>query len=69
MAANFQRLSRTNSVSEAQKHYYGASERQIDAAVPPDELTPEEVDFIRARDNFYMATINAGGWPYVLHRG
>jgi len=69
MAANFERLSGTNSVREAQKHYYGASERQVDAAIPPDELTPEEVDFIRARDSFYMATINAGGWPYIQHRG
>jgi predicted pyridoxine 5'-phosphate oxidase superfamily flavin-nucleotide-binding protein len=69
MAANFERLSRTNSVREAQKHYYGASEPQGDAATPPDELTPEEVDFIQARDSFYMATVNADGWPYIQHRG
>jgi len=69
MPANFQHLSRTNSVREAQKHYYGASEPEADAATPPDDLTPEEVDFIQARDSFYMATINAEGWPYIQHRG
>jgi len=71
MATNFQRLSRTNSVREAQKHYYGASEPQVAAAdaTGPDELTPEEMDFIHARDSLYMATINAEGWPYIQHRG
>jgi len=69
MPANFQRLSRTNSVREAQKHYYEASEPQADPATAPDELTREEIDFIRARDSFYMATINADGWPYIQHRG
>ncbi len=69
MPANFQRLSRTNSVRAAQKHYYGASEPEVDPGTLPDELTPEEVDFIQARDSFYMATINADGWPYIQHRG
>ncbi len=69
MPANFQRLSRTKSVREAQKHYYGAAEPEAHAKTPPDELTSEEVDFIQARDSFYMATINADGWPYIQHRG
>jgi len=69
MSANFERLSRTDSVREAQKHYYGASEPQVDAATPLDELTAEETDFIRARDSFYMATITENGWPYIQHRG
>lgn len=30
--------------------------------------TPESL-FIAARDSFYMATVNAEGWPYVQHRG
>lgn len=32
-------------------------------------LTPNEVDFIAARDTFYMATVSETGWPYVQHRG
>lgn len=69
MPTNFQRISRTNSIREAQKHYCGAAEPEADPATPPDELTPEEIDFIQARDSFYMATINADGWPYIRHRG
>ncbi|HSU52775.1 MAG TPA: pyridoxamine 5'-phosphate oxidase family protein [Candidatus Dormibacteraeota bacterium] len=68
MAANFQRLSTTNSVRQAQKHYYGDSDPAGDATAP-DALTPEEVEFIGARDSFYMATINSEGWPYIQHRG
>ena len=69
MPTNFDHLSRTNSVREAQKHYYGASEVEADPATPPDELTPEEITFIQARDSFYMATISENGWPYIQHRG
>jgi predicted pyridoxine 5'-phosphate oxidase superfamily flavin-nucleotide-binding protein len=69
MPENFDRLSRTDSVRSAQERYYGASEPAVDAATPPDELTPEEIDFVRARDSFYMATITENGWPYIQHRG
>jgi uncharacterized protein len=31
--------------------------------------TPQEVDFIHARDSFYLATVSETGWPYVQHRG
>jgi predicted pyridoxine 5'-phosphate oxidase superfamily flavin-nucleotide-binding protein len=34
-----------------------------------DRLTDREVDFIAARDSFYMATVSEGGWPYIQHRG
>ncbi len=37
--------------------------------VTPDALGPEEAAFIRLRDSFYMATVNADGWPYLQHRG
>lgn len=32
-------------------------------------LGAEEAAFLEARDSFYMATVGAGGWPYVQHRG
>lgn len=32
-------------------------------------FTESEAAFIRARDNFYMATVSETGWPYVQHRG
>jgi len=34
-----------------------------------DQLTADEMDFIAARDSFYLATVSESGWPYVQHRG
>jgi len=34
-----------------------------------DSLTDRELDFIAARDSFYMASVSEDGWPYVQHRG
>lgn len=34
-----------------------------------DVLTDREVEFITARDSFYMASVTEDGWPYVQHRG
>ena len=35
----------------------------------PDRLGENEAAFIAERDSFYMATVGAGGWPYIQHRG
>lgn len=35
----------------------------------PDRLGEMESQFLAARDSFYMASVGAGGWPYVQHRG
>jgi len=35
----------------------------------PDELGPQEVAFIAARDGFYQASVSQTGWPYVQYRG
>ena len=32
-------------------------------------LSKKEVDFIRNRDSFYMASVSETNWPYVQHRG
>lgn len=32
-------------------------------------LRAPEMEFIQARDSFYMATVGEDGWPYVQHRG
>ena len=34
-----------------------------------DRLGPNEVEFIQARDGFYLATVNNDGWPYIQFRG
>lgn len=45
---------------------YARMERQ---AGPIDALTASELDFIAARDSFYIASVSESGWPYVQHRG
>jgi predicted pyridoxine 5'-phosphate oxidase superfamily flavin-nucleotide-binding protein len=39
------------------------------ATETPDVLGEDERAFIAERDSFYMASVGAGGWPYVQHRG
>jgi uncharacterized protein len=68
MATKFLELTLTDSVREAQEHYYGKS-RRIAGALAHDELTDVEASFIQSRDSFYMGTINESGWPYIQHRG
>jgi uncharacterized protein len=34
-----------------------------------DGLTENEIEYIAARDSFYMATIGENGFPYIQHRG
>lgn len=45
---------------------YAVIENSVDQTAA---LTPREVDFIKARDSFYQATVSETGWPYVQHRG
>jgi len=68
MALKFLETTLTPSVRTAQAHYYGSS-RRLPSAPSSDRLTPEETEFLAARDSFYMATVTEDGWPYVQHRG
>jgi len=68
MAAKFQELAQTDAVHKAQEHYYGRAQKQA-GAPERDTLTEDEVNFIQARDSFYMATVTEKGWPYIQHRG
>lgn len=45
--------------------YAGGEHHGIEAPV----LGPYEMDFIAARDSFYLGTVSETGWPYVQHRG
>lgn len=67
MTNKFLDLTVTDAVQRAQEHYFGKARAVTSAR--PDELTEEEIEFIRARDSFYMASITENGWPYVQHRG
>ncbi len=44
-------------------------ERMASSGASHDEFRPPEQEFIRSRDSFYMASVNADGWPYIQHRG
>lgn len=44
-----------------------SSGEQDEVAAPV--LGPYEIDFIAARDSFYLGTVSETGWPYVQHRG
>ena len=68
MATKFLELAFTESVRREQQRYYGSAQR-IPLNSNRDPLTDEEIQFILARDSFYMATVTESGWPYVQHRG
>jgi len=68
MATKFQQTLMTPRVRQAQGQYYGMASKPVPTS-DRDELTAEEIDFITARDSFYMATVTEDGWPYIQHRG
>jgi predicted pyridoxine 5'-phosphate oxidase superfamily flavin-nucleotide-binding protein len=68
MADKFMELVLTPAVQRAQEKYYRRSFAAGEADIA-DALTEDEAAFIRARDSFYMATVNEHGWPYIQHRG
>ena len=69
MAERFLQTVLTPSVRAAQEHYYRRSAAACAVASDRDALTDEEIQFIRSRDSFYIATVSETGWPYVQHRG
>jgi uncharacterized protein len=61
-----------SSAAKALQKRYGsraAYERIAQSGVSHDSLSANEIDFIRERDSFYMASVTADGWPYIQHRG
>lgn len=70
MTSRFLNLVFTPSVKAAQQHNgsrdaYG----RRDGATEADRLTENETQFIATRDSIYLASVGAGGWPYIQHRG
>lgn len=68
MAEKYLKTYFTPDVLAAQQKYFGRAQ-PIASAVESDPLGLEEIEFIHARDSFYIATVNADGWPYIQHRG
>jgi predicted pyridoxine 5'-phosphate oxidase superfamily flavin-nucleotide-binding protein len=59
--------------ADALKHQQRRGSREgyqeLTEAPAPTGLGPDEIEFLEARDSFYMASVNEDGWPYVQHRG
>ena len=68
MAEKFLELLVTPSVAKAQEDYFGHA-MDVRGERPGDALSEDEVQFIQARDSFYISTVSENGWPYVQHRG
>jgi uncharacterized protein len=68
MATKYLDMAFTDAVCRAQKQYYGRAGK-IAGASERDPLGLAEVEFIAARDSFYLGSINESGWPYIQHRG
>ena len=68
MAMKYLNLAITDSVRRAQKQYYGHAAGITDTP-EHDPLGEAEIEFIAARDSFYLGTVSETGWPYVQHRG
>lgn len=67
----FATISFTDTVKAAQTRYGSreSNQRFEFSDDPRNTLGMLEIEFIAARDSFYMATLSESGWPYVQHRG
>ncbi|THJ25042.1 MAG: pyridoxamine 5'-phosphate oxidase family protein [Nitrospira sp. CG24E] len=68
MATKYLDMMFTDAVCRAQTQYYGRAGKIV-GAPERDPLGDAEVEFIRARDSFYLGSISESGWPYIQHRG
>jgi uncharacterized protein len=71
MAHKFFELTFTPSVKAAQEHYGSRRKYARFEAGESDfyGLTETEIEFIGARDSFYMATVGENSQPYIQYRG
>jgi uncharacterized protein len=70
MTARYRQMMFTPQVIAAQQRING---RGLTDGGPQDlqqdRLGPDEQAFLSDRDSFHVATVSAGGWPYIQHRG
>jgi uncharacterized protein len=71
MGRRFAEVAFTPLVKEQQRlhgsrHLYERVEQSNDLG---DRLGPDEQEFIRGLDGFYMASVTETGWPYIQFRG
>lgn len=71
MGHRFYELTFTPGVKAAQEHY-GSRRNYVKFETGESDfsgLTEAEIEFIGARDGFYLATVGEGGQPYIQYRG
>jgi uncharacterized protein len=69
MATTYLHMTFTDAVCRVQTQYYGSAGKKIPGVPERDPLGQAEVEFIGARDSFYLGTVSESGWPYIQHRG
>lgn len=71
MTARYLQMAFTPAVKSLQREYGSrdAYARLESGFAQADRLGLGEMEFVAARDSFYMATVSEAGWPYIQHRG
>lgn len=71
MRRKFTEIAFTPEVKEAQTRYGSREmyENFVKQGITEDVLTDKEIEFIEARDSFYLGTVGSNGYPYIQFRG
>ncbi|MCH6257009.1 pyridoxamine 5'-phosphate oxidase family protein [Puniceicoccaceae bacterium K14] len=69
MRSLYRQILQTPAVENAQKNVFGRIGKIPDMFGMVTPMGRSEIEYIRARDSFYLATVSESGWPYVQHRG
>jgi len=67
---NYARLMFTQAVQDLQEAE--GTKQKFETFYPhrtQETLSQDDIDFIRQRNSFYIASVNSDGWPYIQHRG
>lgn len=71
MRRKFTEIAFTPEVKAAQSQYGTREiyENFVQQGITEDLLTAQEIEFIQARDSFYLGTVGSNGYPYIQFRG
>ena len=71
MRRKFTEIAFTPEVKAAQTQYGTREiyENFVQQGITEDLLTAQEIEFIQARDSFYLGTVGSNGYPYIQFRG
>ncbi|MEN9869961.1 MAG: hypothetical protein RLZZ171_944, partial [Cyanobacteriota bacterium] len=66
MRRKFTEIAFTPEVKAAQTQYGTREiyEKFVQQGITEDLLTAQEIEFIQARDSFYLGTVGSNGYPY-----